>query len=253
MHDLRLRTYAAGTTMAPHFHEEDSFTIVLDGSYRENIRGRALEHTPGAMLFYPAGETHSQSFGPTGSRKLIFRPNTACLGFLKDEKVPLAQAPFLATATVRDLARRVERELQTADSFSSLVVDGTILELVATFGRRYVTNRQSEAVPAWLKQTRERLEEQPGTGETHESLAAHVNKHPVHLAKAFKKSYGETIGECQRRLRLNKAESLLRKRDMSLADVAMECGFANQAHLSRSFKCASGSTPARYRAGHYVR
>ncbi len=66
--------------------------------------------------------------------------------------------------------------------------------------------------------------------------------------KAFRKIYGETIGECQRRLRLNKAESLLRKRDISLVNVALECGFANQAHLSRSFKCAFGSTLARYRA-----
>ena len=83
---------------------------------------------------------------------------------------------------------------------------------------------------------------------THQALAAHVHKHPVHVAKAFRKAYGETIGDCQRRFRLEKARHLLCKGGMPLAEVALECGFANQAHFSRTFKAAFGSTPTRYRA-----
>ena len=91
---------------------------------RENIRGRNLEHEPGAMLFYTSGETHAQWFGPAGSRKLIFNPIPACLDFLKEGKVPLAQAPFLAAASVRELAQRVVHQLQTSDFFSPMVIDG---------------------------------------------------------------------------------------------------------------------------------
>jgi len=92
------------------------------------------------------------------------------------------------------------------------------------------------------------LESQPEDGATHETLALQIHKHPVHLAKAFRKAHGETIGECQRRLRLNKAELLLRKRNMALADIALQSGFSSQSHFSRSFKCAFGTTPSRYRA-----
>lgn len=247
MDDLRVRTYAAGGMMAAHSHEDSSFTVVLNGSYRENIRGRNLEHKPGAMLFYPAGEIHAQSFGPTGSRKLIFRPSATCLEFLEDGRVPLAQAPFLAAASVRELARRVALELQTSDFFSSMVIEGALLELVATFGREYEGGSKREAIPRWLKQCRALLEEQPGSVVTHGSLASLAGKHPVHLARAFRKAYGETIGDCQRRLRLEKAESLLRRGRMPLSEVALECGFANQAHFSRSFKAAFGITPVQYR------
>ena len=66
MYDLRLGTYTPGGTMAPHTHEESSFTIVLKGSYQERILGRSIEHRPGSMLFYPAGEQHSQQFGRHG-------------------------------------------------------------------------------------------------------------------------------------------------------------------------------------------
>jgi AraC-like DNA-binding protein len=36
--------------------------------------------------------------------------------------------------------------------------------------------------------------------------------------------------------------------DRSLAEVAYEAGFADQAHFTRTFKAAFGLTPARYRA-----
>ena len=233
--------------MAPHSHEVCSFTIVLDGEYRENIRGREMEHRSGAMLFYPAGEVHSQSFGPTGSRKLIFCPNITCLEFLEGVKVPLAQAPFLSNAPVRELARRVVQELLKPDSFSEMVLEGTLLELVGVFGRTCETGLRYEPIPRWLKECRTLLEQQSGAGMTHEMLAAHVNKHPVHVAKAFRKAFGETIGDCQRRLRLEKAESLLCKAGIPLAELALECGFASKGHFSRSFKAAFGMTPTCYR------
>ena len=248
MYDLRLGTYTPGGTMAPHAHEESSFTIVLSGSYQERILGRSVEHRPGSMLFYPAGEKHSQRFGRNGSHKLIFRPSVSCLELLAGEKVRLLQAPYIGSAAIRGLATRVVKEMRTADSFSPLSIEGSILELVATFGRKSRADNRREAVPNWLKQCRERLESHPELGVTHEALAFHVGKHPVHLAKAFRKAYGETIGECQRRLRLSKAESLLRKRNVALADIALQCGFSNQSHFSRSFKCAFGTTPSVYRA-----
>ena len=248
MYDLRLGTYTPGGTMAPHAHEESSFTIVLKGSYQERILGRSVEHRPGSMLFYPAGENHSQEFGRHGSHKLIFRPSVSCLELLADEKVRLPQAPHIGSASIKGLAIRVVKEMRTADSFSPLAIEGSILELVATFGRVSRTDNCREAVPKWLKLCREMLESQPESGFTHEALAFSLGKHPVHLAKAFRKAYGETIGECQRRLRLSKAESLLRKRNVALADIALQCGFSNQSHFSRSFKCAFGTTPSVYRA-----
>lgn len=177
------------------------------------------------MLFYPAGEEHSQQFGPQGSHKLISHASVSCLDFLTGEKVRLPQAPHVASTSIRELASRVVKEMRSPDSFSPMVIEGSVLELVATFGRMSEGGRR-EAIPNWLKQCREMLEAHPELGVTHEALALNVGKHPVHLAKAFRKTYGETIGECQRRLRLSKAEALLRKRNVALAEIA--CSAASQ-------------------------
>jgi AraC family transcriptional regulator len=248
MHNLRLGNYAAGSEMVPHSHVESSFTIVLHGSYNERIVGRNVEHRPGSMLFYPSGEMHSQQFGRDGALKLIFRPDTSCLTFLTDEKVRLPQAPYVDSMLIREMANRVAKEMRDGDSFSPMVIEGSVLELVATFGRICETKPRKQAIPSWLKEIREVLESQAGDGVTHETLALQVHKHPVHLAKAFRKAYGETIGEYQRRLRLSKAELLLRKRDVALTEIALQSGFSSQSHFSRCFKCAFGTTPSRYRA-----
>jgi AraC family transcriptional regulator len=49
----------------------------------------------------------------------------------------------------------------------------------------------------------------------------------------------------QRRLQL--AAQYMRKTDKCLADIALRCGFCDQAHFSRRFKDSTGFTPAAWR------
>lgn len=249
MTTLRLSSYAANACMSPHLHEDCTFTVVLRGGYQESIRSADTEHCPGSMLFYPAGEVHSQQFGPAGSSKLIFVPTASSLEFLSERGVVLAQAPHVRSTAIAQLARRVVAERRHDDLFSELTVTGLLLELIAEFGRLEKSEGQhAKPVPAWLNQIREELQDEPERSKTNEELAASVGKHPVHLAKAFRGHFGETVGEYQRRLRLRKAEVLLRKSKVSLVEVALACGFASHSHMCRSFQAAYGISPSRFRS-----
>jgi AraC-like DNA-binding protein len=66
-----------------------------------------------------------------------------------------------------------------------------------------------------------------------------------HLAMRFREQIGlppKTVG---RVLRFERAVSLLRRGD-ALADVAFECGYYDQAHLSRDFRAFAGKPPAAF-------
>ena len=54
-------------------------------------------------------------------------------------------------------------------------------------------------------------------------------------------------GEYVRRQRIALACRSLAESDMPLADVAIEAGFADQSHFTRTFKRQLGVTPAAYR------
>jgi AraC family transcriptional regulator len=245
---LRVSTYQPNATMAPHWHEDCSFCVVISGTYREHIRDQHEQHGNGHMLFYPAGEVHSQEFGVSGSRKIIFTPQPSSLEFLTEHGVALANAPAVQSSAFPTLANRILSELRKPDQFAELAVQGLLLEMIAAFAREHELRKQGDTIPGWLREVREQLRESTACDLSNESIAAQTGKHPVHLAREFRRHFGQTIGEYQRDLRLKRAEVLLRRRDISLTDVALESGFCSHSHLSRSFKNAYGITPSRFRS-----
>jgi AraC family transcriptional regulator len=68
-----------------------------------------------------------------------------------------------------------------------------------------------------------------------------------HFLRVFKLATGETPYHYLRARRLEKACSLLAENDMPLAELALECGFANQAHFTAAFSREVGISPGRYR------
>ena len=60
--------------MDPHLHERASLCLVVEGSYGEKIHALEHEHGPRHLLYYPAYAVHSQTFGYTGAKKIIFTP-----------------------------------------------------------------------------------------------------------------------------------------------------------------------------------
>ncbi len=65
--------------------------------------------------------------------------------------------------------------------------------------------------------------------------------------RAFRASMGQTPHRWRTGRRIDKAARLLRSTTLSLTNIAVECGFADQSHLTRVFSRATGETPAAYR------
>lgn len=68
-----------------------------------------------------------------------------------------------------------------------------------------------------------------------------------HFSKAFRVSAGVSPYQWLQRYRVDKAKDLLRNSNISIAAAAMECGFADQAHLTRVFSRVVGDSPAAWR------
>lgn len=82
-----------------------------------------------------------------------------------------------------------------------------------------------------------------------QTLADSCNLSKFHFCRAFKRTTGVTPHQYQLRIRIEKACRLLRSRSlepMSLANIAVECGFTDQSHLSRVFTRIVGTTPGKY-------
>jgi AraC family transcriptional regulator len=63
----------------------------------------------------------------------------------------------------------------------------------------------------------------------------------------FRDFYGKSPGEYLRQLRLDWAEAQMRITDAPLSQIALQAGFADQSHFTRTFKRHTGLTPGKYR------
>ena len=68
-----------------------------------------------------------------------------------------------------------------------------------------------------------------------------------HFAKAFRISTGTTPHRWRQQRRIDQAKQLLTDGHLSLADVALASGFADQSHFTRVFSRMVGETPAGWR------
>ena len=78
---------------------------------------------------------------------------------------------------------------------------------------------------------------------TVEMLSREVGLSVAHFARAFKETMGRAPHQYLLALRLERARRLLETTETSLSDIAQRAGFADQAHFTRLFKRAFGTTP----------
>ena len=80
-----------------------------------------------------------------------------------------------------------------------------------------------------------------------DDLAAAAGLSPVYFARKFKLRTGSPPHRYLRSLRVKRAKELLRNDCMSIAEVALICGFCHQQHMTKVFRTECGETPAAFR------
>jgi len=80
-----------------------------------------------------------------------------------------------------------------------------------------------------------------------EEIAAHIGISPDYLTDCFRQELGITPITYIRRYRIRQACALLRNTDQTITQVAMNIGFADSAHFTRTFLREMGVTPKAYR------
>ncbi|MDV6330937.1 AraC family transcriptional regulator [Asticcacaulis sp. 201] len=241
---IRIGRYAPDLIMDAHVHDEVSFSLVLAGGYEETIRGRSETHVAGTLLVCPSDEPHAQRFGRGGLYKLVFDPTPETVARVED-MTRLADAPILRSLAVADVGRRILSELQRDDTFSPLVIEGLSLELIGQFARGHATGAGS--APRYLKAAMEYMREAETASLRLADVALAVGCDPAKLSTTFQHHLGCTLGEYQRRMRVERAAALLATGRLPISEIALMCGFSDQPHLNRAFKAQIGTSPAAYR------
>jgi AraC family transcriptional regulator len=133
-------------------------------------------------------------------------------------------------------------------TFSPLCLEGILWELIGAVSR--FDARSERKIPQWLKRCVEFIRSNYSQALTIQDMALCIGVHPVHLAREFRRLFGQTVGEYAHQVRIRSACSSLVSDDSTVAQVAMDCGFADHSHFCRVFKRLIGRSPSAFRLAH---
>lgn len=217
----------------PHEHDEDHVVLLLEGAYATAARGADEGVARGnAAIFNPAGTRHRDAF---------VRPGLLMTLTPRRTDARFKGGPRIGGAPAQARLCEIAREARQRDALSELVVASSCLELFAA------APCEGRPPPPWLARARAWLDEACEQEVSLATLARECGVHPVYFARAFRAHLGETPGAYQRRRRALRAAALLARSKKPIAEIALACGFADQAAFSKSFARVARQTPGAFR------
>jgi AraC family transcriptional regulator len=234
--------YSPGLRQPRHAHEESTVTLVVAGSLRETV-GRTQEIARAlSVVVKPGGTEHADQFGDAGARTVQISLTGRVAADLREWESaartwrwthagPAVPAFLRLFAVARASPRNeVQIEQHVSDVLSTL---------------RKVPDDSRHDPPTWLKRVREEIDDTAAALRVRD-LAARAQVHPVYLARQFRRFYGSSVVSYIQRQRVTRAANLIGSSSLPLSAVAFHAGFADQSHLTRSFRVGTGFSPGAY-------
>ena len=235
-----MRAEVAGHRFPEHFHETWSVGCIDRGTCRFCASGKSFAAGAGDVVVIPPYVVHT---GGNGIGRLVYRMayvgecwlsslselvfGTACIDFpgvvLHDPPAATQLSEALTPAPLPE----AERKARLAQA---------LIELLARHGRVQSTPDEIQRVG---------LERGLDVRSVLHAVGTDVDSRSA-LIRRFTRKFGLSPSRYLRNLRCVSAKALMRE-GLTVAQVAQELGFSDQAHFTREFKKIHGITPGRYR------
>lgn len=252
---LGLQNAGAGATSHTSLFDALLVNLSSQGSARGKVGGTWFDEElhRGQVSFVPQGLDFELEFPSSNGSLLIFLPDGMLRGVMDNMGVT-SVAPIVMKSheRLRQLITLIDNEVRAPGFASDLMIDGIMRAICSILVRadhssnpcpgdrvhmsRVKLNRVIEFVEA-------RLDQQLSL----DDLARIAELSPFHFSRVFKLTTGETPYHFDCSRRLARAQQLLTESDITLAELALGCGFASQSHFTAAFSKAFGTSPGRYR------
>ena len=225
----------------PHAHEEWQVSLTRSGAGTVRRGSRVESCRAGSLVLLAPGEVHTLAPVESSEAPWIFDTLFVSQNLSPQTGRPGADLP--AASRFAALHRRIIDQAEPLDRETALQ------EFLATLnGAAQAAPLEPTAPDVSLRRVRDYIEARATGAVTLRELAAIAGTGEFHLVRSFRRAFGLPPYAYHLQVRVNRARRLLR-RGRPVAEVSLETGFADQAHLTRHFRKLVGLTPGVYRAG----
>jgi AraC family transcriptional regulator len=241
-----LASYASGRQPL-HVHGSASFSVLVAGQGNDRSRTGSYDQPPLTAVFHPTSEPHANDLGPHGVLGFTLEMTPAWLlaqGFSESDLggycviEPSVMSRLACLGLVGGAVR--------ADSLAAADLESHAFEFIAALSSSNAPRSQLSP-PRWLFRGEEFLRNCFRDAVGLKGAAHEAGVHPVHFARVFRDHFGCPVTAYVRALRLAEAGMQILVGSQSLAEIAVHVGFADQAHLTRTFGRTIGCSPGALR------
>jgi AraC family transcriptional regulator len=212
---------------------------------------------PGHCRILTYGESHPSRWLQTYNEvSLIINPQFVAdvvEDGLAADRIEFISRHSFVDSVVADFATTFRAEL-AADApngvlYAESLTVGLVLHLLANYGvaKPKVPSPRGKLNAFQLRAVLECIASQLDDDVSLLTLARQAHISPFHFARLFRATVGVSPHQFVVRLRLERAVRFMKAGKMTLAQIAVECGFHDQPHFTRAFQRVFRATPAIYR------
>ncbi len=220
----------------------------------EGERQRFYEAPRYSTFLVPAGvPTKWQKEAPSRHVNIYFHPealdNGSDGGALCEAHGPVCNVQVVG---IRQLTDQLAQELDTPGPWNAEAADSLARLLLVRFARhlRQPGTSTNPLTQKTMKSLRDYIAANLSERILVADLAREASLSTNRFAQAFSEHARQTPHQFVLELRLERAMQLLRGSSINVAEVAHDCGFANQQHLCNAMRRMLGTTPIAYRSAH---
>jgi len=254
--DFHLLTAAATYEYPVHRHRNYELILVERGPYRCRLNDCELVLRAGEILIIKPGDVHSDHLrAPQRHFVVHFRlepgaGDGAAIELFTAACTPVEQISRGDHREEARLLRELRREAETPQAHAAAIQD-SLLEVLFW---RAVRGLHPEATSKLIRRLphreaqRERLwallQSRVAESLPFARLATEFGVSPRRFHALCRESFGESPARLFLRLRIQRAEELLRGGNVRVKEVSEQLGFANPYHFSRAFRRLTGRPPS---------
>ena len=237
-------TFDTGLVVPVHVHDVMVVSLMLSGIATERVHEGTREIKAQDLIVTPAYALHSYQFRESGRWLNMQLSDSWLARALDGNRLDYHRSEIVHSGSAASWAMRVRSEVRAPDSASRIAIDGAMMLMIADMARNRIDGASTR--PRWLRRVEDAIESSISSPPDVETLAGIAGVHASHLLRTFRRYHGATIANFVRERRIQRARTEVATSTRPLSTIAVDAGFADQAHFTRVFKQTFGETPGQY-------
>ncbi len=252
-----------------HWHTAMEIIMPYENSYAIQIGPDRIELGERDIIIIPPGELHSLEAPTTGSRMIMMVDYSLICNLTGMDSLLHSLHPYTVirrqnndeirdelAEVLRNYMLEIESEYFGNSPFREARIYSLLISFFVDLGREshsqdkklcnYTTNKQHEYIQKFMNVCNY-INEHCTEDVTVDQLADVAGFSKFHFARLFKQFTNISYYDYLTRKRIEHAEKLLIRPDVSITEVAMQSGFNSLSTFNRVFKNLKNCTPSEYK------